>query len=86
MQRGFFRYVQGGEKNFAEPAGLMGGTVENPFLLFYHFFIIAFYSMWLHLRNSKIWHMPLALFECLQVFCRAVALIIPWIVAEWWGS
>ncbi len=84
MQYGFIRYVQGGEKNFAEPAGLMGGILESQLLLFYHFFAIALYSMRLHLAKSEIRHLHIALFQCLFVFCRSVALIAPWIAAEWW--
>ncbi len=51
MQYGFIRYIQSGEKNFAEPAGLMGGILESPLLLFYHFFAIALYSIRLHLAQ-----------------------------------
>ena len=83
MQRGFIRYVQGGEKNFAVPAGLMGGTVENPLLLFYHFFAIALWSMWWHLQASDLRLLPLTLSQCLLVFGRSLALVAPWIVAEW---
>ncbi|KPM35775.1 hypothetical protein AK830_g10797 [Neonectria ditissima] len=41
MQRGFIRYIQQGEDNFAEPVGIMGGYVESPVRLFYHFVRIA---------------------------------------------
>ncbi|KAK3936738.1 squalene epoxidase-domain-containing protein [Diplogelasinospora grovesii] len=53
MQRGFIRYVQEGERNFAEPAGIMGGITQNSnTLLFYYFFKIALYSIGLHLREA----------------------------------
>jgi squalene monooxygenase len=52
MQRGFVRYVQEGEKRFAEPAWIMGGLTSNPLGLFYHFLSIAVYSIRLHLRQS----------------------------------
>jgi len=61
MQRGFIRFIQGGEANFAVPVGLMGGLIENPFLLFYYFFGIAIYSMGLHIRQSTIVGLPCAL-------------------------
>ena len=82
IQRGFIRYIQGGEKNFNVPAGLMGGVVENPLLLFYYVFAIALHSMCWHLQAAEIWHLPLALCQCLLVFCRCVTLISPWAAAE----
>jgi len=57
MQRGFVRYVQGGEKkekNFAELAWIMGGVVESPLVLFRYFFKIAFYSVGLHFQESGV--------------------------------
>lgn len=53
MQRGFVRYVQEGEKRFAEPAWIMGGLTSNPLRLLYHFLYIAMYSIRLHLRQSS---------------------------------
>jgi squalene monooxygenase len=45
MQRGFINYVQQGEKYFAEPAWIMGGILDAPLLLFYHFFRVALHSV-----------------------------------------
>jgi len=84
MQDGFIRYVQGGERNFAQPSALMGGMIGSPFLLFYHVLIIALSSMRLHLRNSKPVCLPIAFFQCIVVLGKALTLIAPWIVAEFW--
>ncbi|KAK4150807.1 squalene epoxidase-domain-containing protein [Chaetomidium leptoderma] len=67
MQRGFIRYVQEGEKNFAEPAWLMGGLIDNPLLLFYHFFRVALYAVGLHLRQADWIDIPMALFRSMLV-------------------
>ncbi|KAK4447784.1 squalene epoxidase-domain-containing protein [Podospora aff. communis PSN243] len=53
MQRGFIRYVQDGEKNFAEAAWIMGGLPIKPWRLFYHFISVAVYSIRLHLREAS---------------------------------
>lgn len=53
MQHGFVRYVQEGEKRFAEPAWIMGGLTSNTLRLLYHFVSIALYSIRLHLRQSS---------------------------------
>jgi squalene monooxygenase len=82
MQRGFIRYVQEGDKNFAEPAALMGGTVDAPFLLFYHFFKIAIYSIGLHLRQASWLGLPGAILQSGLVFGAAVAIIWRPIVDE----
>jgi squalene monooxygenase len=82
MQRGFIRYVQEGERNFAEPAWLMGGLVDDPQRLFYHFFRIAIYSIGLHLQQAGWLELPIALFQSAMVFGSAVAIIWRPIVDE----
>ncbi|AEO67618.1 733f9685-ac51-42a0-bf82-501ebcb9e58f [Thermothielavioides terrestris] len=82
MQRGFIRYVQEGEKNFAEPAWLMGGLVDSPFLLFYHFFMVALYSIRLHLGQAGWLGVPKAVLQSTLVFASAVGIIWRPIVDE----
>lgn len=84
MQRGFVRYIQSGGKYAEEPSGLMGGIYHNPLLLFRHFFAIAIYSMWLLIRESPVSMLPISLVRCVQVFSRAVSIILPFILSELW--
>jgi squalene monooxygenase len=77
MQRGFIRYIQEGEKNFAEPACIMGGITDSPLLLFYHFFRIALYSIGLHVRQAGYLGLTGALVQSALVFVSAVGII-------WW--
>ncbi len=75
MQRGFIRYIQEGEKNFAEPAWIMGGLAANPLHLFSHFFRIALYSIGLHVRQAGYLGLLGALVESALVFASAVRII-----------
>ncbi|KAK3356656.1 squalene epoxidase [Lasiosphaeria hispida] len=75
MQRGFIQYVQDGEKNFAEPAWIMGGLPVSPFRLFYHFFAIALYSIHLHLRREGFMGLGHALFQSASVLVSAICII-----------
>ena len=85
MQLGFIRYIQKGGSCVEQPAGLMGGVLSNPLLLLYHFFAIALYSMWLHLRQSSLLHLPLTLAQCVMVFCKALSMILPFMLCELWA-
>ncbi|KAK4119770.1 FAD/NAD(P)-binding domain-containing protein [Parathielavia appendiculata] len=82
IQRGFIRYVQEGERNFAEPAWIMGGLVDDPFRLFYYFFKIAIYSIRLHLHQAGLLGLPAALFQSALLFASAVAIIWQPIIDE----
>jgi squalene monooxygenase len=82
MQRGFVRYINRQGRYAEEPAGLMGGVLQSPMLLFYHFFAIALYSMWLLISESPLSRLPLNIFRCVVIFAKAVALIWPFIVCE----
>ena len=83
MQRGFVRYVQEGEKRFAEPAWIMGGLTSNPFGLFYHFLSIAMYSIRLHLAQSaSLSEWISALGQSVGVLFSAVGIISRLVVDE----
>ena len=75
MQRGFINYVQQGEKYFSEPAWLMGGVIDTPLSLFYHFFKVALHSIGLHLRQASVLELPAALLRCTLLFFSAIVII-----------
>lgn len=65
----------------------MGGVIHSPFLLFYHFFAVALYSLWILMREgyaSSVWDLTCAIFECVHVFVKAVAVILPFMLSELW--
>jgi squalene monooxygenase len=75
MQRGFIRYVQDGEKNFAEAAWIMGGLPIRPWRLFYHFISVAVYSIRLHLRGASWSALACAVFQSVSVLAAAIGII-----------
>ncbi|PVH77543.1 squalene epoxidase [Cadophora sp. DSE1049] len=85
LQRGFIRYIQLGGKCVEEPAGLMGGVIRSPWLLFYHFLSVALYSLGILIREGyalSVWHLIGAIFECFRVFAKAVVVIFPFLLSE----
>ncbi|KAF2836499.1 SE-domain-containing protein [Patellaria atrata CBS 101060] len=72
MQRGF-------------PAGLMGGVIHSPLVLFYHFFSIAIHSMGLLIYESPMWFLPVTIVRCILVFSKTLGTILPFILSEVWS-
>lgn len=83
LQRGCFRYFQLGQAG--EPMGLLGGIIQRPFVLFRHFFTVAFLSLWIILRNSPIYALPVAVVHSLLVFWTACVVIFPYMLVEAWS-
>lgn len=77
MQKGFVKYIQQGEKNFAGPVAIMGGLVDSPLSLVQHFVRIALYSIGLHLYEAGILGLPLALLHSCMLVAHALAIILP---------
>ncbi|KAK4139111.1 squalene epoxidase [Dichotomopilus funicola] len=82
IQHGLIRYIQGGEENFAMPGWLMGGVVESPLLLLYHFFKVAIYSNKLRLCESTWVGLPVVIFQSLLTICAAVSMIWRPVIGE----
>lgn len=83
LQRGCFRYFQLGRAS--EPVGLLGGLIKQPFVLFRHFFTVAFLSLWLVLKDAPLYALPLTIFQCAMVFWTACVVIFPYMVIETWS-
>lgn len=56
--------------------------MHRPFVLFYHFFAVAFYSMYVMFSsmNPLLW--PKGLFDSLGVLYKACAVILPYMFSE----
>jgi len=79
---GCFRYFQLGGNCIDGPVGLLAGIIENPFVLFYHFFAVALYAIWIRTGQFGIF-MPLAIVWLgPQIFWKACAVIFPYIFSE----
>ena len=65
------------------PVGLLAGIIRNPFILFYHFFAVAFYAIWIRARESAVLLMPFTLlFGGLSILWTAICVIGPYIWSE----
>lgn len=84
LQRGCFRYFQFGGNCIDGPVGLLAGIIRQPFVLFYHFFAVAFLSIWVMLVEQGVlgfvtgW----SLVQGLMVFYKACVVLFPYIWME----
>lgn len=67
---------------YSEPMGLLGGLIKKPFVLFYHFFTVAFISLWVLLREAPLYQLPWSLIRCVTVFWTACVVIFPYMLIE----
>lgn len=51
LRRGCFEYFKRGGVCVDGPAGLLAGVIRKPLVLMYHFFAVAFLSMWILLLS-----------------------------------
>jgi len=87
LQRGFIHYIKHGGVSVEDAAGLMGGVVNSPWLLFYQFSLVALCSLRILVHDrciTSMWHLPGALVECIRVFVKACEVILPFIFVEFW--
>jgi squalene monooxygenase len=87
LQKGCFTYFQKGGNCIDGPVGLLAGIIRQPFILFYHFFAVAFLSIWIVMSDTMggllgLWKFPVALEQSLLVFWKACAVIFPFIFSE----
>jgi squalene monooxygenase len=83
LQRGCFRYFQIGVVD--GPIGLLAGLIQQPFVLFRHFFTVAFLSIWVLFRETPITQLILFPLRSFMVFWTACIVIFPFIFAEIWS-
>ncbi|KAI4282063.1 MAG: hypothetical protein L6R38_003212 [Xanthoria sp. 2 TBL-2021] len=82
LQLGCFRYFQQGGQCVDGPVGLLAGIIRQPFVLFYHFFAVALLAIWLVIRQSPIYRLPLTLLSTIGIFWKACVVIFPFIFSE----
>ena len=87
LQRGCFEYFLKGGNCVDGPAGLLAGIIQQPFVLFYHFFSVALLAIWLVLSSTMgsilgIWKLPYAIIQSILVFWKACVVIFPYIFSE----
>lgn len=82
LRRSCFEYLSMGGACVDGPAGLLGGIIQAPLVLVYHFFAVALLSVWILLSSQPLWRLLLTLIECGAVLIKACWVLFPYMVAE----
>lgn len=82
LQMGCFQYFKLGGNCIDGPVGLLGGIIQKPFVLFYHFFAVALYAIWIYITSASLFNFPLRVFGSVGVFWKACVVIFPYIISE----
>ncbi|KAF3928122.1 hypothetical protein AA313_de0203958 [Arthrobotrys entomopaga] len=82
LQKGCFAYFQRGGDCVDGPVGLLSGMLRNPLVLYYHFFAVAFYSIWIMFKTTSPLLWPVCFFRGFAVFYTASVVILPYIWSE----
>ncbi|KAG0129019.1 squalene epoxidase-domain-containing protein [Tuber indicum] len=82
LQRGCFKYFQRGGQCIDGPVGLLAGITRQPMVLFFHFFAVAFYSIYILFASLSPANWPVAFFSSFGVFYKACVVIFPYIFSE----
>lgn len=64
------------------PVGLLAGIIRRPTVLFYHFFAVAFYSIYVMFASLSLARWPVALVDSFAVFFKACVVLFPYIYSE----
>ncbi|KAI8988236.1 squalene epoxidase-domain-containing protein [Mycotypha africana] len=81
LQRGCFAYFKLGDYA-VEPVGLLAGLLQRPSVLIYHFFAVAFYSVYLEAKKNSWTGAPQSLLMFCTVIYTACVTILPYLWTE----
>nr|ODO01138.1 squalene monooxygenase [Cryptococcus depauperatus CBS 7855] len=96
LREGCFKYFELGGDCVAGPVGLLSALTPRPVILFYHFFNVAFYSIYLMLLHGPpnrrtggalgaTWMLPFNLLYSFKVFFTACIVLLPYMLREFWS-
>lgn len=64
------------------PVGLLSGLIQRPIVLVYHFFSVAFYSIYLNFKRGNWADVPRNIFKTFTVLYTACVVILPYLIRE----
>ncbi|CAK7217316.1 Squalene epoxidase [Sporothrix eucalyptigena] len=82
LRQGCFEYFNRGGVCIDAPASLLGGLAKKPLLLVYHFFVVAFCSIWHLVLSRPLVLLPLTLVDSVVVLIMACWVLFPYIFME----
>ncbi|KJK73715.1 putative squalene monooxygenase [Metarhizium anisopliae BRIP 53293] len=85
LRQGCFEYFKRGGNCVDGPAGLLGGIIRKPLTLVYHFFAVAFFSIWILFLSRPVWKLPITIVESVMVLLKACWVLLPYIAFELTG-
>ncbi|KAI4518534.1 SE-domain-containing protein [Schizophyllum commune Loenen D] len=87
LRTGCFKYFERGGKCVSEPVSILSGMLESPFLLFYHFFCVAFYAIYIMFQQNDGRSIFGKVAKALSVFDTAVVVFVPlmWTEVRCWA-
>ncbi|EGS21420.1 uncharacterized protein CTHT_0032780 [Thermochaetoides thermophila DSM 1495] len=87
LQKGCFRYFQLGMTE--APVSLLGGLLQRPLTLAYHFFSVAFLAIWLNMIDCcsgkgvlGVFMLPVALVQAVMIWWKACVVFLPVFATE----
>lgn len=84
LQKGCFEYFQLGGICITGPVSLLSGLNPKPEVLFYHFFLVAFYGIYLNFMKKGVSGFPVAFVQMFTVLYTACVVFLPVMVRELW--
>ncbi|ORY99952.1 squalene epoxidase-domain-containing protein [Syncephalastrum racemosum] len=82
LQRGCFEYFKLGGECVNGPVGLLSGLIQRPMVLVYHFFAVAFYSIWVEFKTGGWSQVPRNILRFFTVIYAACVTILPYLWSE----
>lgn len=85
LQNGCFEYFKLGGDCVDGPINLLSGIAQSPLSLIYHFFMVAFYSIYVMFRDGGLGGIPQNIVQSFTVFYTACVVILPFLWGEFKG-
>ncbi|KAI8136682.1 squalene epoxidase-domain-containing protein [Fennellomyces sp. T-0311] len=82
LQRGCFEYFKLGGECVNGPVGLLSGLIQRPWVLVYHFFAVAFYSIVVEFKRGGWTQVPINIVRIFTVLYVACVTIMPYLWSE----